>query len=223
MSYTPIRFLFPSINNGYSMDCRIKLSYRNSEDHIWVKKFCDTVLNREDNKKILRNFQNKDITFLNQYHELIQELLEEKDFIKMFNDMYEFYIKSLMIIKKVININKIEANNISEFLDYEYYLSFISYFLIEEDSIIMNKIYEEFDSIETNNCGNLMKSFKEKLRNNLRKMTWDIYNDIASSIESKKDNYKNKDYEKVVYQRMLRVEEHYKKRNESYLCKYKND
>ena len=177
---------------------------------VWATEFCKATLDRDDHKLVLKCFQNKDITFLNQYHDLIYKLLEEKQFIEVFNEMYDIYIKSLMIIKKAININQIVSNNDKCFKEYEYYLDFIGYFF-KEDDFIMEPIYKEFDSIISSNTSSLMILFKEKLRNNLKTMTWREYCSLLNLIESKKFRYKTTDYKNVTYERKLRVENFYRK------------
>lgn len=202
-----IKFLFPTKNSIYSLDLKIKLTYPNPNDYIWVKKFCETVLSRKDSQMIIRSFNGKNIEFLTSYHEIIQELLQEKQFIEKFNEMYKMYIESIMIIKKSIGICPIDSSSIKSFRDYDYYLCFISYFLSTEDNFIISEIYNKFDSISFNSSTPLENKFRLSLRNSLEKMLFEEYRKLLCSIDQKRNAFLLDDYNSIYYNRLLRVDE----------------
>lgn len=193
-----IRSLFKSKNDRIKQDRKIKMVLTNPDDYEWAKKFCETVLIRNDQEILLKQFMHNDLTFLIEYHEFLQQLLENKKITinvpMIWDEIYSIYQKAHSIIGREITSPMINTIEIEKIQEIDEYYCLIGHELLKEENIFMDRIYDKFDKIADDYMEPVILEFIELNREHLYMYALNHYRESLNQFGNLKRNIEKSFY-----------------------------
>lgn len=210
-----IKSLFRSKNDRIKQDRKIKMVLTNPDDYEWAKKFCETVLVRDDQDILLKQFTYNNISFLTEYHEFLQELLENKSVVidvpMIWEEMYSIWQKSHSIINKEITSPTIDSIEIEKIHEIDEYYCLIGHELLNNDNIFMDVIYDKFDNMVEDYQNTTTLEFTKLIRTHLYTYALDCYRYNLNQFGTLKRNIENNFYNNFQNDKQL----HFYKKNKT--------